>query len=158
MGHPEILDQVPDSRGSEDLTGQSSDDAQHLCVNLAFHRGVLRSWGTDCADLEQPPALGRRESSWWKILFLSFILHETSCHRRNKRMPLDTSSTGLFSAWEQMLTLMVSAPCSLTLWLLLLRDLGRGTVWLLVGFGTHCMLHCPVLCRGIMGLWGEMQF
>lgn len=43
MGPPEILDQVPDSRGSKDLTGQSSDNAQHLCVNLAFHRGVLRS-------------------------------------------------------------------------------------------------------------------
>lgn len=26
-GHPEILDQVPDSSGSKDLTGQSSDGA-----------------------------------------------------------------------------------------------------------------------------------
>lgn len=30
-----------------------------------------------------------------------------------------------------------------------LRDLGRGSLWLLVDFGAHCMLHCPVLCRGI---------
>lgn len=67
-------------------------------------------------------------------------------------MPLDTSSTGLFSAWQQMLTLMVSAPCSLTPWLLLLRDLGRGSLWILVGFGAHCMLHCAVLCRGINGI------
>lgn len=123
MGHPEILDWVPDSSGSKDLTGQSSDDAQHLCVNLAFHRGVLRCWGTDCTDLEHPPALGRRESDWWKILFLGFILRETSCHRRNRRMPLDTSSTELFSAWEQMLTPLVSAPCSLMLWVLLLKGL-----------------------------------
>lgn len=113
-----------------------------------------------CSDLEEQtvltwsiPALGRRESDWWKILFLSFILHETSCHRRNKRMPLDTSSTGLFFAWEQMLTLMVSAPCSLTPWVLLLRDWVRGSLWLLVGFGApKCMLHYPVLCRGINGI------
>lgn len=49
MGHPEILDQVPNSRGSKDLTGQSSDNAQHLCVTLAFHRGVL--------DLEEQTVL-----------------------------------------------------------------------------------------------------
>lgn len=43
-----------------------------------------------------------------------------------------------------MLTLMVRAPCSLMPWVLLLRDLGRGTVWLLVGFGAHCMLSTPL--------------
>lgn len=54
-------------------------------------------------------------------------------------MPLDTSSTELFSAWEQILTLLISAHFSLTPGILLLRDLGRGSLWLLDRF--WCTLH-----------------
>lgn len=60
-------------------------------------------------------------------------------------MPLDTSSTELFSAREQILTLLMSARFSLTPWILLLGDLGRGSLWLLDRF--WCTLHGPVLCR-----------
>lgn len=79
------------------------------------------------------------------MLFLISILHETSSHRRNKKIPSDASTIELLSVGGEILILLTCVTFSLTPWILLLGEIGRGSSW--VGSDALYVVLGPLLCR-----------